>query len=227
MASALATLRSALGSGAAFDPGTSERRFVMLGNDLVEAVALPRLLPALAREAPRSGLDVERLDADFTSRLQAGTADVALVPAAFAPPSLRSFRLPDAKFVTLAREGLNKRQRRLSLERYLELGHILIAPRGMPGSLVDEALAALGQRRRVVLRVQHFAAVPFILRASDLVVTCPDTLVELGEPLGIVALESPVELGLDRASVVWHDRMQDDPGHQWLRALLQRTLKRR
>ena len=121
LASALATLRSALGSGAAFDPGTSERRFVMLGNDLVEAVALPRLLPALAREAPRVGLDVERLDADFTSRLQAGTADVALVPAAFAPPSLRSFRLPDAKFVTLAREGLNKRQRRLSLERYLEL----------------------------------------------------------------------------------------------------------
>ncbi|WP_437315881.1 LysR family transcriptional regulator [Sorangium sp. So ce385] len=220
LAQALASLRTAVQAGAPFDASTSERRFVLLGNDLLEAAALPRLLPILAREAPRAAVQVDRADADFVKRLEWGTADLAFVPEFLVPPSLRQLRLPDERFVTLMREGHPAASRRLTLERYLELGHVLIAPHGMPGSLVDRALEAVGRRRRVVAQVQHFVTVPFLLAASDLVVTCPATVAALAAPFGLRATRPPVELGLDRASAVWHERAHDDPGHRWLRARL-------
>ncbi|WP_437678998.1 LysR family transcriptional regulator [Sorangium sp. So ce131] len=220
LAQALASLRAAIQAGAPFDPSTSERRFVLLGNDLLEAAALPRLMAILAREAPRAAVRVDRVDADFVKRLERGTAELAFVPEFLVPPSLRQLRLPDEPFVTLMREGHPAASRRLTLERYLELGHVLIAPHGMPGSLVDRALEVVGRRRRVVAQVQHFVTVPFLVAASDLVVTCPAAVAALAAPFGLRAARPPVELGLDRASAVWHERVHDDPGHRWLRAQL-------
>ena len=42
-----------------------------------------------------------------------------------------------------------------------------------------------------------------------------DMAIDLGELSR--AMKPPVELGADRTSLVWHARMQDDPGHRWLR----------
>src|SRR5262245_53520725 len=51
LARALAALRAAVRVGAPFDPKTSSRRFVLLGNDLAESYALPLLLDGLADDA--------------------------------------------------------------------------------------------------------------------------------------------------------------------------------
>jgi len=225
LAAALAGLRAALQIGAPFDPATSERRFVLLGDDQVEALALPLLLPLLRRAAPRVSLHCERIDAEFAQRLERGAGDLAFVPEFAAPPSLRRRSLPEAPFVTLMREGHPQARRRLKLEAYLELEHLLIAPRGLPGSLVDRALAAIGQSRRVVAQIQHFVSAPFIIAASDLVVTCPDTLLPIAEHLRLHAAQPPVELALDRTCAVWHERVHDDPGHRWLRSLLEEALR--
>ncbi|WP_437541830.1 LysR family transcriptional regulator [Sorangium sp. So ce367] len=225
LAQALASLRAAVQAGAPFDPATSERRFVLLGNDLLEAIALPRLLPLLAREAPHITVQVDRAEADFVRRLERGTADLAFVPEFLVPPSSRQLRLPEEGFVTLMRRDHPAASRRLTLERYLELGHVLIAPHGMPGSLVDRALEARGRRRRIVAQVQHFVTVPFLIAASDLVVTCPATVAAVSRPFGLRAVRPPVELGVDRSSAVWHERVHDDPGHRWLRSWLSKAIR--
>jgi DNA-binding transcriptional LysR family regulator len=101
----------------------------------------------------------------------------------------------------------------------------LIAPRGYPGSLVDRALAALGHSRRVMVQIQHFVSAPFIVAATDLVVTCPATLAPLAAPFQLHVAQPPVELALDRTCAVWHERVHDDPGHRWLRSLLEHGLR--
>jgi len=225
LASALANLRAAIQIGAPFDPARTEREFVLLGNDLLEAAAMPLLLPILMREAPQVAVRVERGDASFVSRLERGSADLAFVPEFLVVPSLVQIRLLDEPFVTLMRENHPASSKPLSLDRYLELDHLLVAPHGMPGSLVDQALERLGKRRRVRLRVQHFSAAPFIVASSDLIVTCPASVTRLTDKLGLVAQKSPVELGLDRSSMVWHERVQDDAGHRWLRELIARIAR--
>jgi DNA-binding transcriptional LysR family regulator len=170
-------------------------------------------------------LQCERSDADFARRLEGGTADLAFVPEFLAPPSLRRWPLPDQPFVTLMRAGHPAARRELDLATYLELGHLLVAPRGLPGSLVDRALVAQGKSRQVVAQVQHFVSAPFIVAASDLVVTCPATLMPIAEPFRLHAARPPIELGLDRTCVLWHERVHDDPGHRWLRTLLEQGVR--
>jgi DNA-binding transcriptional LysR family regulator len=217
---ALAELRAAVRAGAPFSPATSTRHFVLLGNDLLEAYALPALVQVFAATAPLASLSVERADVDFARRLENGTADVAFIPDFLAEGSLRKRALPQERFVVLLRRGhpaLAKRGR-LSLEAYLALGHAVIAPRGMPGSIVDAALAKLGKSRRVVARVQHFVSAPALVVGADLAVTCPASVMAAMSPwFPMVAAEPPLELPIDRTSMVWHSRSHDDPGHVWLR----------
>lgn len=223
LARALAELRNAVRSGAPFVPAESQRRFILLGNDLAEVAAYPPLLAALAAEAPNVALWSERADVDFARRLEDGTADLAFLPDFLVPSSLLKRALPPAPFVVLVRADhpLTKRKRPLSLEAYLSLGHLLVAPRGMPGSLVDTALEKIGQSRRVVARLQHFTSAPALVAQSDLAVTCPvSVFAATSQWFPLAALKPPIELGVDRTSCVWHSRSQDDPGHRWLRGKL-------
>jgi len=48
---------------------------------------------------------------------------------------------------------------------YLVVG----APRGTPGSFVDDALAAIGRTRRIALAVPHVLVVPYLIASSDLI----------------------------------------------------------
>jgi DNA-binding transcriptional LysR family regulator len=232
LARALAELRGAVRAGAPFVPAESQRRFVLLCNDLAEVAAFPVLLATAARAAPGVALWSERADVDFVRRLEDGTADLAFVPDFLVPGSLQKRALPAEPFVVLLRKDhpiLRKgKKRALSLEAYLLLGHILVAPRGMPGSLVDSALDKLGKSRRVVARLQHFTSAPALVAQSDLAVTCPASVMKIMSPwFPITSVAPPVELPVDHASCVWHPRAQDDPGHRWLRAQLDTLLRQR
>lgn len=220
---ALAALRAAVRTGAPFDPKTTERQFVLLGNDLVEGYLLPWLLERIAREAPNVTLTVERTEADFAGRLERGTADAAFIPNFLVGESMRRLALPNERFVVILRRDhpFIRRVRgraAIDLKDYLEVDHVLVAPRGAPGGIVDSALEKLGKQRRVVARVQHFVSAPFVVATTDLAVTCPATVFDAVKAfLPVVAVELPIAIPEDRTSLVWHERSQDDPGHIWLR----------
>lgn len=225
---ALADLRAAVAAGAAFDPAVADRRFVLLGNDLVEVMVMPMLLGEIARAAPGISINIERVDLNFADRLADGTADAAFVPDVLVTDSLIRRALPTERFVVLLRKDhpAAARRRKLDLDTYLSLGHILVAPRGMPGSIVDAALAKLGKSRRVVARVQHFVAAPPIVVSTDLAVTCPEIVYQsLSRWFPLAAFDPPLELPIDRASLVWHPRVHADPGHVWLRTTFDALLR--
>jgi DNA-binding transcriptional LysR family regulator len=226
LGAALSSLRRAVQQRERFDPAESRRRFVLLGGDLVEAYGVPKLLRAISAEAPHVTLAAERADAQFARRLEDGTADVAFLPNFMIPPSLRRLALPREPFVVLLRRGHPKARRALRLDDYLALDHLLIAPHGLPGSLVDQALAQRGHTRRVAVVIQHFVSAPFIVAESDLALTCPATLAEVARAhLDVRVMPVPLDLALDETSMVWHDRVQDDPSHAWLRQIVAKQIR--
>lgn len=219
IATALATVRAALVRAEPFDPATSHRRFTLLGNDLAEVLAFPPLLDAIHADAPGVSLGMERADTDFAERLATGAADLAFLPDFMVRGSLRRVALPPEPFVVLLRRAHPlAKKKKLRLEDYLALGHVLVAPRGLPGSIVDSALERQGKTRMVVTRVQHFLSAAFVVARTDLAVTCPAPLARAVAPeLALVSMTPPLALAIDRTSMVWHERAHRDAGHRWLR----------
>ena len=96
--------------------------------------------------------------------------------------------------------------------------HLLVAPGGTPGSVVDDALAALGRSRRVAVAVPHFLVVPHVLAATDLIATLPSRVVDaLAEPRDLVRLPPPLALPGFGVEMIWHERSHHDPAQRWLR----------
>jgi len=224
---ALADLRIATQIGEPFDPATSTRTFVVATSDYGEIVALPAALHILQREAPGIVVHAEAIGPDVPARLGSGAVDLAVTVAADLPPSLRQKRIARERYRVALRAGhpALRGRRKLTLASYCGLDHLLVSPRGLPGSAVDEALGACGLTRRVALRVPHFVAAPFIVAGSDLVTT-------LGEPLlcaasryvDLAIVPPPLPLPTTDIVMVWHERTQHSPPHRLLRRIVERAI---
>jgi DNA-binding transcriptional LysR family regulator len=78
---AIIKLREALEPQTAFQPGASEREFLIATNDYAESLLLPPLVQRLQRDAPSIALRAVRTDYLFLppiDRLQSGELDLAL-----------------------------------------------------------------------------------------------------------------------------------------------------
>ena len=87
---------------------------------------------------------------------------------------------------------------------------------------MDDALAKLGLRRRVVVTVPHFLVAPHIVASPNLVLSLAARVATvLAAPLGLVVLKAPPELRIAgfTMSALWHERTHTDPAHRWVREL--------
>jgi DNA-binding transcriptional LysR family regulator len=205
-----------------FEPSALERTFVIGTSDLVEAQILGPLSAEIARHAPRVNLLTKQLGGvDVADALAEGRLDIVITPAEALPPSVMRQHLFDGDFLCAVRRDHPRAKRKLSLETYLSLLHIQIAPRGEPGGPVDEALAARGLSRRVAVRTPSFVAAPLLVAGSDYVLTAPAIILRpLAGPLGLRVHEPPIPVPGFRIFQAWHPRTTDDAAHRWFRGLV-------
>jgi DNA-binding transcriptional LysR family regulator len=215
----LAELQRVVDGGAAFEPGTARRSFTMAAGDFVALSLLPDLLDIFRHEAPGIDLVIRPLDARRdVSRLESGELDLLVTVPRPDAARLRARRLFEETFVCVVREDHPEVVKGLSLETYVNLGHVLISPAGTGPSYVDAALAHHGLSRRVVLRVPYFLAAPVVVARTDLVLTAPRRVAEgFGRYFPIRLLPPPVEVASFAVHAVWHEQSERDPAQRWLR----------
>ncbi|MCB9598942.1 MAG: LysR family transcriptional regulator [Sandaracinus sp.] len=197
-----------------FDPAKLRTTFRMALADYAESVILPGLLTTLATDAPEVDL-VTTLSGDALEEdLQHGRVDLAC----------GGFFQERAGLVlrTLFRDPLVCVRRptkgRLTLARYLAARHVLVSPRGRPGGIVDDHLAAANQTRRVVLRTPTFQTAITLAARTDLLVTIPESLARLHAEHAPLTVEPlPFELPPLRFAMAYAASRKDDVSHRWLR----------
>jgi DNA-binding transcriptional LysR family regulator len=210
----------------AFDPRTLARTFSIGTTDFPDAALLPRLVALLAREAPDVTVQTRPITSDLADALAAGRLDLMIGVRESVPPDARLTKLYDERFVCAVRRDHPRVGKRLSLARYCELPHLLIAPAGNPGSRVDGLLATRGQSRRVVLRVHTFGSAASIIAGSDLVLTAPCRILEpIAAAFGLRLLPPPLAIPGFSLFVAWHPRADADPAHAWFRTAIIRASK--
>ncbi|MGH1348463.1 MAG: LysR family transcriptional regulator [Nannocystales bacterium] len=223
---AMAGLADLIADEAPFDADVAEHEFVIAAADLFEFSALPGVLDFISNEAPGIRLAVASARQDTLVGMRQGKIHFAFGPGFDAAPGLRQTKLGEEPFVVIGRKRHPAFRGGLTLERYLDAEHMLIAPEGRPGGVVDNLLAKRGLARNVVYRGGYFATAPFLVARSDMLLTAPKSLATAAaEYLEISTRPVPFPIGMTSAVMAWHERFDREPAHRWFRETARRIFR--
>jgi DNA-binding transcriptional LysR family regulator len=213
-------------AGEGFDPKHLDRIFTIRANESFAETFAARLVSAAAAEAPKLRLNFTPKPDKDSAPLRDGLIDLDIgVLGGEAGPELRVQALTRDHFLGVARERHPLFDDEITLERYAAFGHVASSRHGRFQGPVDAALTACGVTRRVAAVVQSFPAALAIVSRSDLLSAAPSSyLASVMEfRRGLRTFPLPVETEPITVSQMWHPRMDADPGHRWLRGVIQET----
>ncbi|HEU4405941.1 MAG TPA: LysR family transcriptional regulator [Polyangiaceae bacterium] len=222
----LGDVRRVLAHDLDFDPKASARAFVVACPDLLVAF-LPEVLGRFAREAPRASLEIRAPPAELGARLAEGALDLAVLPAQGEGPGLVQRLVGSVHWCVLARTCHPALRRgRLDLAAWLGSPHVVVRT-GEGSGAIGRELARRGLERRVAFAAPSSLAAAHAVAHTDWFFAAPRELVRrLADDLDLAVLDPPVAMPPVRVGLVWHERMQADPGHRWLRQLFTRFAAR-
>lgn len=216
-------------STSTFDPASSRRKFRIALVDMMLDLLWPELVSKLQRDAP--GIDLHAVPYTLGGahmQLREAHVDLAIGMLDEHDHSLRSTWLAESGYVLAMREDHPLAGGPVTLEDFLEARHLLISPTGDTHGPVDSALDAMGLSRRVAVTVNHFPAVPELLRTSDLITALPDGMMQderLRQGLWLTRL--PIEVDPISVYLIWHARHDREPGLIWMRSLVEYLVRER
>jgi DNA-binding transcriptional LysR family regulator len=229
---ALDTLQEALRPGQGFDPAGSRETFVIAMADATAASLMPPLMRHFENTAPGASIRARPLlSRDPRDALASGELDLAVgyFPAAIAaidhatmqagaPDPVSHRRLYDGEYVCVMRADHPLIRAGVSLDTYCAARHVLVSFSGRPYGFVDEALSALGRRRRVVLTVNEFFTAAQVVAQTDLLTILPHHFIaSTGISRQLAWRKLPLEMPVVHVDMLWHRRHQNRQAHEWLR----------
>lgn len=180
----------------------------------------PALMDRIAPVAPGVRLRfVQKMDKD-SSLLRDGAVDLETgVVAGTLGPEVRAQALFRDRLVGVVRAGHALCSGPVTVARYAAGRHVGIAREGLQMGSIDTALQAMGLERSIATTVGGFSTAVALARASDLIASVPGR--HTGSlRAGMFSFPLPLPTPEFTVSLLWHPRLQADPAHRWLRALV-------
>jgi DNA-binding transcriptional LysR family regulator len=215
---ALDQVRATIATHRNFDPAIARLTVTIACTDYLQAAVVKPLVVELRKQAPGVRMALRNLDMpQLEAQMARGDVDLVLMTPQVAPPGLRTRHLFDERYVLIGRRKHPRLRDGITVEEFAKLEHVVVSlGDGSFVTPVDSALAALGQRRNVVLSAASFLLVPEIVSGSDFVALVPERLVrDRADKLKVMDCPFPVE-GF-AVGMVWHERGQGHSGQRWIR----------
>jgi DNA-binding transcriptional LysR family regulator len=218
---ALDQLRDTLQTYKDFFPLKARMTVNVACTDYVQAVVVTPLILALRQRAPGLRIAVRNWEpAKTAQQLTDGEVDLAITTPDPRQPQLRTQHLFDETYVLIGRKGHPHLKRGLTIEKFVRLEHVIVSPSGGAfATPIDDALAALGHKRNVVMSAASFLFVPEIVAMSDLVALVPRRLLR-SRPDRFAMVCVPWLAEQFNVSLIWHERSHAHAGHLWIRELI-------
>lgn len=217
----LARLETALSEGREFEPATAAWNFALSAVSGFSAV-LVALQARLKRDAPEMSLEVVPALAGRFDSLEGGTLDFSIGARPAPGRGLLGRTLLRDDLVCLLRSShpaLDPGD--LRLEDFVAFEHVDVAPYAESGGQLDELLAKQNLKRTVRVRLHDLAAAAELVAGSDMIALVPSqTAARLAQVYPLSSAPSPLDLCSFELFLAWHERMQKDPAHAWLRQLI-------
>lgn len=229
---ALRQLEASLAPGE-FEAAKANATFQLAMADATAAVIMPGLVATLEREAPGVSVRVFPLTTRDPRRLlEEGQVDLAVgyFPAVLADVTAQAQagaragyevqRLYESHYVCVMRTG-HPLADRLTLDAFCAARHMLVSFSGRAYGFIDQALAAHGRQRRVVLTVNQFFTAGRVVATSDLLTVLPRHFIGVtGRAHELTHRELPFDLPPVHVDAIWHQRNGQRSDHAWLRQVV-------
>ena len=200
------------------------RTFVVHASDYVLSVLGAAVDRILRQESPKVVVRFVPNTPDDSAMLRDHGSDVAVGIYGDLPQEMRTRPLLTDRFVCVVRSGHPSLGKRMSLERFVALEHVQVAPRGKPGGYLDDVLRQRGLARNVARAVPYFLSALQLVAETDYVLTISERIARKYQaPLRLEVFEAPIRLRPYALSLVWHPRVDGDAGHRFLRDVFLRA----
>lgn len=201
-----------------FDPSCATGRVSIAANDRIGMMLAPALVAQLTDAAPSLQLDLPQSSGDNVGQVTNGSVDLAMGVFDELPASLFRRVLFKEDYVCVVRRDHPAVIQGLTPIDFAAIPHVTVQISGMGESAVDTALASAGLNRRIAARVPHFVTAVAIVADSDLVISLPERLARrFATTWPVSCVPMPIPIAAVATTMIWHERRQDDPLHQWLR----------
>lgn len=203
-------------------PTDARRRFKLIASDYMTAVLLGEVSREVHRLAP--GISFETVDpsAACMELFERGEADLLITIKDYCIKSLPISTLLDEHYTAIVCKGNSLVGEELSLEQYLSMGHVTTQFGPDFGDSHEHAfMKSQGYRRNIEMAASNFNSVPHFVMGTNRIATVHSRLARIFAryyPLREVAL--PVFVPRIQICMQWHEFMDHDPLHLWLRNLI-------
>lgn len=220
---AMERVQGAVRLNAEFDPGLSERTFVLAASDYATAVVMRPLRNLIAEAGARVSVDImpsSRIRPDLEAF---NHIDVLIGPVGqnFGGVSRQLFRDEFVAVMDSANPLL--KQERISVDDLAAAPHVM----GEFGPGVQTPpmrfFAELGITPRVAARVAGWQASPMLVEGTDLVALVPRMLIRrIHQDVAITTVQLDPDLEIPVVeSMYWHPMQATDPANVWFRSVIQ------
>ncbi|MEI9537843.1 LysR family transcriptional regulator [Enterobacter cancerogenus] len=195
------------------------RLFTIRANDGFVVAFGPALIASVAKAAPDVCLRFAPKPEKTSRYLREGLVDLEIGVQSNMGPEIRIQRLFQDRFVGAVRKAHPLASLpKIDVNAFISWGHVVAAPDGSLNGFVDEALAELGLKRKVASVVPGFPTALSVALESSLIAMVPALYLlnqQMTDKLHI--FELPFTARVITVSQMWHPKMENDPGHRWLR----------
>jgi len=210
----------------------SSRVFRIMASDYAESILIPEVLSAVRKLAPNITMDVLTPSDVTFADVEQGRVDMAINRFETLPQSFHQKTIWSDTFSCLMSPE-NPLVEDFNIDRYLEANHIWVSKTGFgigvgvnPDDVqrlgwVDEALARIGEKRKISVFTRHYQVAMLLAQQHDLVATLPSRAAKLkSESSKLVVKTPPFEIPAFELKMAWSPLLHHNADHQWLRQLI-------
>jgi len=200
----------------------SKRHFRIMASDYLITVLFADVIQVVNREAPSITFELISPSDMAIDMLVRGEIDLMIAPEHFIVKSHPSQLLFEESHVCVVWEGNTSVGDSVTLERYLELGHIAAAfGRNRTPAIEEWFMKQYNCQRRLEVLTHDFNTLPQLLIGTERIATMHRRLANFySKTLPLRLLPPPVELPVMREYMSWHLSLDRDPVLRWLREKL-------
>lgn len=202
----------------AFDPATEDRTLCICALDY-EVTLMSGAIDTLHREAPGIRLEIRSMGRDAAmSALDRGEADIWLGFPHQLPKTLESALLFEETYRVIIRADHPRITDggEIDLDTYCAAHHVLVAPGGTSGGIVDKTLQQAGRARTSSVMTTGFLSAMDLVARTDLIATVPTRLAMThAKTFQLKVCQPPISPRPFQVSAVWHRRSSGDGAVKW------------